>query len=108
MLLREVTGEDGEVRTLPGEDVSSGLMRALHERDVPAMAAVVALPGPDGVRVAGGYVVQLLPAATREVIDELTDHLGNLDPLSTILDGRTPSPAGLIAILMAGVPHQLA
>lgn len=107
LLWREVTGELGDAPPAePGEDASTALMRALAARDVPAMASVVALPGPDGVRVAGGYLVEVLPGASRAAIDELTDHLGNLAPLATWLDGRAPGPAGLVAILMGGLPHE--
>jgi len=62
------------------------------------------LPGPDGVRVAGGYLVQLLPEATREVIDAMTEHLGNLPPIASLLE-TSGSPEALIATLLHRFEH---
>jgi hypothetical protein len=105
ILLGAAVGDGGGVEPLTDEDVSSALMRRLQAHRIPAMASVAALPGPDGVRVAGGYLIELRPTATAEAIGEMTDHLGNLAPLATLLDGRTPSAPGLVAILMAGLEH---
>jgi molecular chaperone Hsp33 len=97
----------GAVSIPAGEDMSSALMRYLHQSEqILAMTAVTALPGPGGVRVAGGYVIQLLPEATRETIDAMTDHVGAMDPLSTLLDGRAPTAAGLIEALMGDLPYE--
>jgi molecular chaperone Hsp33 len=96
----------GTVGIPEGEDMSSALMRYLHQSEqILAMTAVVALPGPGGVRVAGGYVVQLLPEATRETIDMMTDHVGMLEPLSSLLEGRAPSADALIATLMGELEY---
>jgi molecular chaperone Hsp33 len=71
-----------------------------------SMVAVAALPGPDGIRVAGGYLVQLLPEATREVIDAMTEHLGNLAPIASLLERADPtSAAGLVASLLHRFDH---
>ncbi len=97
----------GTVAIPQGEDMSSALMRYLHQSEqILAMTGVVALPGPQGVRLVGGYVVQLLPEATPETIDAMTDHIGNLPPFPHLLEARAPTAHGLIAALMGGVPHQ--
>jgi len=97
----------GTVAIPAGEDMSSALMRYLHQSEqILSMTAVAALPGPGGVRAAGGYVVQLLPEATREAIDVMTDHVGNLPPLATLLDGPAPTAEGLIATLMGALEHE--
>lgn len=91
----------GVVAIPAGEDMSSALMRYLHQSEqILSMTAVAALPGPGGVRVAGGYVIQLLPEATRDVIDAVTDHVGNLDPLARLLDGPAAEPTELIRVLL--------
>lgn len=91
----------GVVAIPAGEDMSSALMRYLHQSEqILSMTAVAALPGPGGVRVAGGYVIQLLPEATRDVIDAVTDHVGNLDPLAMLLEGRAAEPTELIRVLL--------
>jgi molecular chaperone Hsp33 len=90
-----------------GEDMSSALMRYLHQSEqILSMTGVVALPGPQGVRLVGGYVIQLLPEATREVIDTMTDHVGNLEPFPHLLEARAATPRALIAALMGDLPYQ--
>lgn len=97
----------GVVGIPAGEDMSAALMRYLHQSEqILSMTAVVALPGPGGVRVAGGYVIQLLPEATRETIDAMTDHVGNLAPLATLIDGTEATPEGLIHTIMADQPYE--
>lgn len=96
----------GVVAIPEGEDMSSALMRYLHQSEqILSMTSVCALPGPGGVRVAGGYVVQLLPEATREVIEAMTDQVGNLPPLSTVLEAR-PTADDLITQLMGELEHE--
>ncbi len=91
----------GVVSIPAGEDMSSALMRYLHQSEqILSMTAVAALPGPGGVRRAGGYVIQLLPEATREVIEVMTDHVGNLEPLARLLDDRVATARDLAALLL--------
>ncbi len=97
----------GTVGIPDGEDMSSALMRYLHQSEqILAMTAVAALPGPGGVRSAGGYIVQLLPEATRQVIDEMTDHIGNLPPVTTLIEGASVTAAQLVAALMGELEHE--
>jgi len=94
------------VVSLDGDDMATALMRYMKQSEqIVSMIAVTALPGPGGVRVAGGYVVQLLPEATREVIDAMTDHLGNLDPIATLLEGKGRTAPELAATVFAGFEH---
>ena len=97
----------GMVAVEDGDDVATALMRYMHESEqTVSMAAVTALPGVDGVRVAGGYLVQLLPEATREAIAEMTDHLGNLPPLARMLEGGASNARALAGALLAAFEHQ--
>lgn len=97
----------GVVAIPAGEDMSSALMRYLHQSEqILSMTAVAALPGPGGVRVAGGYVIQLLPEATRETIDAMTDHVGNLEPLATLIEGSGRSAAALVRTLMGDMAYE--
>lgn len=97
----------GVVSIPAGEDMSSALMRYLHQSEqILSMTAVAALPGPGGVRVAGGYVIQLLPEATRDTIDQMTDHVGNLEPIATLIEGRARTPRELIAAIMGSLDYQ--
>jgi molecular chaperone Hsp33 len=97
----------GMVAVEEGDDVATALMRYMHESEqTVSMAAVTALPGSDGVRVAGGYLVQLLPEATREAIAEMTDHLGNLPPLARMLEHGAKDARALAGALLAAFEHQ--
>lgn len=96
----------GVVGVPDGDDMANALMRYMKQSEqIVSMIAISALPGPGGVRVAGGYVVQLLPEATREVIDAMTDHLGNLEPIASLLEGRGRTAAELAATVFAGFEH---
>jgi molecular chaperone Hsp33 len=100
----------GMVAVAEGDDMGTALMRYMHQSEqTVSMVALTALPGPGpgGVRVAGGYLVQLLPEATPEVIAELTDHLGNLPPITQMLEGgeATVSAAGMIETVLNRFEH---
>ena len=96
----------GMVAIPDGDEMGTALMRYMKESEqIVAMIALTALPGPGGVRAAGGYVVQLLPEATREVIDRMTDHLGNLEPIASLLEGRGRTAAELAAVVFEGFEH---
>ncbi|MBE7451047.1 MAG: Hsp33 family molecular chaperone HslO [Kofleriaceae bacterium] len=96
----------GLVAVADGDDMATALMRYMKQSEqIVSMIAVAALPGPGGVRAVGGYVVQLLPEATREVITAMTDHLGNLEPMAILLEGRGRTAAELARTVFAGFEH---
>ncbi len=96
----------GLVAVADGDDMATALMQYMKQSEqIVSMIAVAALPGPGGVRAVGGYVVQLLPEATREVIAAMTDHLGNLEPMTSLLEGRGRTAAELAATVFAGFEH---
>ncbi|MEZ4403298.1 MAG: Hsp33 family molecular chaperone HslO [Kofleriaceae bacterium] len=96
----------GVVAVPQGDDMATALMRYFKQSEqIVAMVAIAALPGPGGVRAVGGYVVQLLPEATREVIDAMTDHLGGLEPVGLLLEGRGRTAADLAQVVFAGFEH---
>ena len=59
---------------------------------VPSSVALGVLMNKDNtVRQAGGFMIQLLPGASDEVIDKLEERIGALEPITTMLDaGKTP------------------
>lgn len=96
----------GMVAVADGDDMATALMRYMKQSEqIVSMIAVAALPGPGGVRAVGGYVVQLLPEATKEVIGAMTDHLGNLESMAALLEGRGRTAAELAATVFAGFEH---
>ncbi|MBZ0239035.1 MAG: Hsp33 family molecular chaperone HslO [Deltaproteobacteria bacterium] len=96
----------GVVAVADGDDISTALMQYMKQSEqIVSMIAVTALPGPGGVRAVGGYVVQLLPEATKEVIAAMTDHLGNLEPIANLLEGRGRTAAELARVVFEPFEH---
>ena len=72
-----------------GDDVTAYF--AQSEQTPTACALGVLLNGDESVRVAGGYLVQLLPGAPDEVIDKLEEGIRRAGAVTTMLDaGMTP------------------
>ena len=71
------------------EDITS--YYALSEQ-VPTVCALGVLVNPDlTVKAAGGYIIQLLPAAGDDTIDKLEDSIKDMRTVTTMLDeGMTP------------------
>ncbi len=71
------------------EDITS--YYAMSEQ-IPTVCALGVLVNPDlTVRAAGGYIIQLLPAAEDSTIDKLEESIKEMKPVTTMLDsGMTP------------------
>ncbi len=71
------------------EDITS--YYALSEQ-IPTVCALGVLVNPDlSVRAAGGYIIQLLPAAEDATIDRLEESISKMKAVTTLLDsGMTP------------------
>ena len=93
--------------SVPGtDDMGTTIMRYFKQSEqITAMVAVGAVAGPGGVRVAGGYVVQLLPEATPDVIDAMMARLQELESIEELLTGRGATAAELAAAVFAGFEH---
>ena len=63
-----------------------------NSEQVPSSVALGVLMNKDNtVRQAGGFIIQLLPGATDEVIDKLETRLGEISSITALLDaGKTP------------------
>lgn len=63
-----------------------------NSEQVPSSVALGVLMNKDNtVRQAGGFIIQLLPGATDEVIDKLEARLGEISSITALLDaGKTP------------------
>ena len=97
----------GIVGIAPGTDIATALMQYMQESESTlSIVAITALPGPDAVRVVGGYLVQLLPEATHETIGALTEHIANLEPLASVVDGGGATGQALIARVLDGFPYE--
>lgn len=71
------------------EDITS--YYALSEQ-IPTVCALGVLVNPDlTVKTAGGYIIQLLPAAGEDTIEKLEENIKNIKPVTTMLNsGMTP------------------
>ena len=63
-----------------------------NSEQVPSSVALGVLMNKDNtVRQAGGFIIQLLPGATDEMIDKLEQRLGEISSITSLLDaGKTP------------------
>lgn len=100
----------GLVDVPAGSDLSTALMRYMQQSEqTVSVVSVTALPalgnGGDGVAVAGGYVVQLLPEAERPALRAMTHHLDELDSLDRLLAGPVTSSRELVSRLLLGFDH---
>ncbi|MEF9954992.1 MAG: Hsp33 family molecular chaperone HslO [Clostridium sp.] len=64
---------------------------ATSEQTPSSVALGVLMNRENTVRQAGGFIIQLLPDASEEIIDKLEKKLGEIDSITTLLDqGNTP------------------
>ena len=93
----------GVIGVPDGDDFATALMRYFKESEqITSLVALTALPGPGGVRVVGGYVMQVTPEATKELIEAMTEHLAALDPIAILLEGRGATADGLCQAVFEG------
>ncbi len=86
------------------EDITS--YYAVSEQ-TPTVCALGVLVNPDlSVRAAGGYLIQLLPGATEEVISRLEETLKEVPPITVMVD-RGMSPLEIAQTVLAGFAPQL-
>jgi molecular chaperone Hsp33 len=87
-----------------GATISSALMRYMHHSEqTVSMIVVEALLGDDGEpRAVGGYLVQLLPEATKETIAAMTTHLERFERIDGLREAE-PSVDAIVDALFAGV-----
>lgn len=96
----------GLIAIAAGDDMSTSLMRYFNQSEqITAMVAIGVLGGPGGVRACGGYVVQLLPEATPDVIEAMYQQLGRLEPIEQLLEGRGKTAADLARAVFEGFEH---
>jgi molecular chaperone Hsp33 len=97
----------GLVAVPAGSDLSTALMRYMQQSEQTlSVISVAALgDGADGVAVAGGYVVQLLPEAERPALRAMTRHLDGLASLDLLLAGPVATSRDLVSRLLVGFEH---
>ena len=77
----------GSVELVSGEIAEDLTSYLLASEQVPSACALGVLVDTDrSIRVAGGFIVQLMPGADEEIISRLEDNIFLMDQLTTVLD----------------------
>jgi molecular chaperone Hsp33 len=91
-----------------GSDVSTALMTYMQESEqLTTMIVVSTVDGPDGKPMAGGYLVQLLPNARRDMLAIMTERLEDFRNIDPLLGRSEFSPRTLLTELLYGMDHTL-
>lgn len=82
----------GSVELVSGEIAEDITYYFASSEQIPSSVALGVLVSPDGpVLKAGGFIIQLMPFTSDEVIDELEKRLNTIEPVTTLLaKGMTP------------------
>lgn len=110
--LRNGALQQGLVEVPKGRGVAGAVMEYLQtsEQLVCTAAIGVLLDGEDGddvpqVRAAGGWVVQLLPEASRGPLEVMTDRLAAIPNIEHLFRNAEGDPAILLEEILAGMPY---
>lgn len=92
----------GSVPFVSGEVAEDITAYYAVSEQIPTVCALGVLVNPDlTVRAAGGYIIQLLPAAAEDTIDKIEKNISGIRPVTTMLDeGMTPQQ--IIETALAG------
>jgi molecular chaperone Hsp33 len=105
------------MRTLPRGDVHQGIIEVPHSgsisdalmaylqesEQVTSMISVGCLMRGDEILAAGGYIVQLLPELSEEMLMLMTARLEDFQTIDTLLDGVAATPDRLMDELLYGM-----
>ena len=82
----------GQVPIISGEIAEDITNYFATSEQIPTVCALGVLVNPDlTIRKAGGFIIQLLPTADDTVIDKVEKCIGDIEPVTTMLDkGLTP------------------
>jgi molecular chaperone Hsp33 len=98
----------GVVAVPEQSDVSGALMSYMQESEqITTMIVVSTLLAEEKVRAAGGYVVQLLPGAKRDLLAIMTERLEDFRNIEPFLTREDFSPHLLVEELLYGMTHTL-
>ena len=92
----------GEVGLQTGEIAEDLTYYFAVSEQVPSVVGLGVLMNRDNtVRQAGGFIIQLMPFATDEVIDRLEENIKNIRSVTTMLDGGD-TPESMLEKVLAG------
>ncbi|HLR15986.1 MAG TPA: Hsp33 family molecular chaperone HslO [Bacillota bacterium] len=97
----------GQVQLVSGEISEDFTYYFAHSEQVPSAVGAGVLVNPDhSVLAAGGFIVQMMPGATDEVITQVEENITNMPAISeSIQAGKTP--AELLDLLFGEAPYSI-
>lgn len=103
--LRNGAIQQGVVAVPQHGDVAAGMMEYLQTSEqLVSTTALTTLVEGDHVRAAGGFVVQLLPEATRGPLAAMTDRLRAMPAIAHLLE-QGQGPETLLRDILEGMPY---
>ncbi len=96
------TPYNGQIPLVSGEIAEDITAYYATSEQIPTVCALGVLVNPDlTVRAAGGYIIQLLPGADDTTITKLEESVGNIKPITTLIDEGN-SPEDILKIALNG------
>lgn len=80
---------------------------ATSEQTPSSVALGVLMNRDNTVRQAGGFIIQLMPGASQEVVDVLEKRIGEIAPVTSLLDGGM-TPEEILGTILAGMEPEIA
>ncbi len=98
----------GTVEVSDSRDVADALMNYLQSSEqVLSMVSVGSVIRDGELVAAGGYLVQLLPELTDDMLLLMTERLETFDDISTLLKDAEKSPQQLLELLLDGIEYSI-
>ena len=90
----------GQVPIISGEIAEDITNYLATSEQVPSVCSLGVLVNPDlSVNVAGGFLIQVLPFASDEVINTIENNVGKIPPMTKLLSsGKTPEEIGMMLL----------
>ncbi|OPJ56426.1 Hsp33 family molecular chaperone HslO [Alkalithermobacter paradoxus] len=97
----------GKYQIVSGEIAEDFTAYFAHSEQQPSAVALGVLVDVDySVKAAGGFIVQLMPDASEEIISTLEKNLSNMLPISKLIEeGKTPQD--IVAIVLEGIEYEV-
>lgn len=96
----------GVVEVGEQQGIQGAITSYMHgSEQVLSVVGVACVVDKGSVRAAGGYIVQLLPEASRSVLGVMTERLEKIRSVAEMILERDADPDALLSELLAGLPH---
>ncbi len=100
--------QTGNVELVSGEIAQDISYYYMQSEQVPTVIGLGVLVSKDGVLLgSGGYMVQLLPDHTEEIIDKIEKNASNLPKSVSLFFAEDKDPKSLLETVLADMPHKI-